>query len=257
MRQVLGKCLALCFVPAVLVAYAPRIAEASFQLKIDDLKTSGVDVTLTDIFTSSLVGPGTDQNPAPGVLVFSGGVGNFSVVLTMATSKPIGQSPDLVQLQMSAIVFAANPNLQGGPDILHFELTDTDFQLATQNPTAATTASLTSSVTALSPNPVVFDSYVNLTNVGFGQGPIAIHQVLTPPPAQFGELSSYLDFQFPDASPFSISQVVEVKHTASNQTTSFSIVSLVHAPEPASLVAWCLLGGLGTVLGYRRRKVAS
>lgn len=200
-------------------------APAAFKLTIDD--QSGADVAV---------------NGSGGALNYYGSVGSFNVVWTTAMSKPVVGAPDTGELYMTTVL------VSGGSGVLQFKLTDTGFQLPGQSETGI----LMSDVLGQTAGQVDFQSWIDFEDREFGQG------LTTGLQGSFGsgkfDDTQRLGFVFPDTSPFSLSQVVNVSHdTGLAQQTTFTFMTTAHAPEPASLIIWSLLGLAAVVLVRRRR----
>lgn len=90
-------------------------ANAAFVLTIDNLATTGIDVSITD------EGVGDQAPSKPGAIVFNGSLGVFTVNVTTGISKPLlDGSPQLMDLNSVSV------NSTGAGQ-LFIQLTDTDF----------------------------------------------------------------------------------------------------------------------------------
>lgn len=89
-------------------------ANAAFVLTIDDLATTGIDVSITD------EGVGDQAPSKPGAIVFNGSLGVFTINVTTGISKPLATSPQLMDLNSVSVSGT-------GAGQLFIQLTDTGF----------------------------------------------------------------------------------------------------------------------------------
>lgn len=248
---------------AALAAFAAMLAsgqtaDASLVLRLTDLN-SGAQQILIDNASPGAVSDGGHTataadfaGTADGAVLYVGDVGSFHFSVTTGVSKPIIGSAINKRLDSVSLV------VSGGVGLLQVELTDTDFAFTRGGGSMI----LTSSIGGTTDGIVTAQSFVGLSNQEFGteitpgeQGP---YGSVFNGSAQNKSFSGFARtmFNLEPEQLFSLTQRVTVQHFhngGGDETTSFDIMTEVHAPEPTTFALWGI--GLGCVgmRGWRRR----
>jgi len=242
------------FIMGMIAAFAVGVfgpgARANFVLSLDDLATPGIDAIIVDdsaLGTTTLIGPSTigDSAAGAGTVMYNGGVGAFTVNITTAISKPILGGPSKAVLDLNSV------NVSGGVGTLKIMATDTDYLLDTM-PDIYT---LTSAIGGTTDGTVTLSQILDPANNEFAMGSPFSALVTPGPQGPFGP-GAFADTQtssVPLAGPFSLTEVVEITHTAPGKVTSFDVYSSVVVPEPGAVILGSI--GAGFVSWIRRRRM--
>jgi hypothetical protein len=210
-------------------------AHGSLILKLED-----------NLGNMAIVDDATDSTPNNGLVIFQGVIGNFTINVTTAISKPI-IGPARIDLNSVNVTSSAiGPS---GPGMLTIQVTDADFFLGNFQPLYKLIDEIggtTNSMVEFAHG--IFDP----TNTPFG-GPGEIVMMGPFGPSAFAGTAMT---QFASiADPFSLTKIVKITHTAVNQTTSFdNLISINPVPEPGGLLLLSAgIAGIG-ILGWRRRQ---
>jgi len=204
---------------------AVSTANAALMLRLDDLTTAGIEVTVTD------QGAG-DMSPTAGVIVFIGPVGGFTINVSTGVNNTTLGAALIPSLDLNSINFTM------GTGSLDVYLTDTGF-------TALGPAMM--SIGGVSAGNVTYAAWADGSNIAFATGnPLGI---LGPFSGAFSGTMGMVGLAA-SSTPYSLTQRVSIVHTAAG-ATSFNATLVV--PEPGTLV---LLGLalVGVAVFARRRK---
>jgi hypothetical protein len=218
--------LILMLAAVVLVLVVPARARAGLVLWLYDPGTS------TSLYVQD-EGVGDAASGIPGVVQYSGAFGSWTLSATTGSSKDVIGPPPSTDLN--------SVNISGGAGSIWLALTDTDFigyagsRTITSEIGGTTNGTLTY-FTAFDNGNAEFEDTVTTVN-GATFGPGAFSQT-------FASAVTLGD-------PFSMTQWVNITHTARGQITSFD--SLMKVPEPGTMT----LLGLGFLtLAFRRRRAS-
>ena len=219
---------------ALLIGLFAVQANAAMVLSLDD----GVNaiVYVTD------GGVGDTDGVVNGIISYSGGIGSWTTNITTAISKPVLGSSAEAKVDVGSLL------VTGGAGTLVIELTDTDFSLPTLpsavliSEMSANTGGTVQLTQIWDPDNSEFAATNSLNDV------VATNSTLGP-----GAISeTKTESISPLTNPFSITEVITVKHTAAGQLTSLDCSSTV-VPVPGAI----LLGLLGlSAAGIKMRKYA-
>lgn len=232
---------------AVLAAATTTPANAAFRMLIDDGAGVVADILITD------QGAG-DINPIVGTITTITPVGSFIVNTTTGVSKPIlgFNGPEM---DLNSVVVTGQ-----AAGTLRIYLTDTGFAGSVPGlngsigGTIASGGSLSAAFYANNSNGE-FDiggDAVLVAN-GFAQTPTELSGTLGAffgPGAFSGSTSS----SGSSGNPFSMTLVAVITHNGPG-TSSFDF-NVNTVPEPATMAIWSVIGGIGAVAGWRRRRKA-
>jgi hypothetical protein len=171
-----------------------------------------------------------------------------------------GVSDPVIGSEVNKRLDVVSLTVSGGKGLLQVELTDTDFQFTR----GSGMMHLTSSIGGTTDGIVTAQSFVDLDNNEFGE------QITPGLQGPFGsENNSWVQnksfhgfamktFDLPPQQLFSMTQRVTVEHFnngGGDETTSFDIMSEVHAPEPSAIAMWAIgMACFGLFTGRRRRR---
>lgn len=249
MKELLSHPIKMFIVLGVVLAMDAANSYASSQLRISD-GTPANTFTITDQdFIANPQAP-ADTSAQPGVIGFSGAVGNFMINFSTGLTKPAIGTADLPLLSITS--FNSTFNGAGG-GTLTLEFTDTDF-------TPNGPLDFLASIGGTSAGNVNFKTFFDPGNVEFAQTSLLTDS---------GDLTgSQLNPTHVDMSNivtpvnnYSLTLLTTIEHTASGQNTSISTDlrgAIVAVPLPAA--AWMalpLLGGFGVTQVIRRRRLAA
>lgn len=217
----------------------PLEAHAVLTLQLDNVGSSGVEVTVVD------QGPG-DLNPMLGAVTFIGGpagpLGPFNMNVTNVFSKPVVGSSTAAILDLSSTVIGS----AGG--IFQIRASD-DFFTLPIGPQFQI-----SRIGGVTQGIVTAQQYVNLNNVLFDTSDPG--NITTGPQGPFGPGAfadtKEVEFAYPGG-PFSITEIVTITHTSGGQSTSFNLESVVDVPEASTLIPLALGSGVSILLLWPRK----
>jgi len=202
------------------------VAVADPILRIDDLGTAGIDVTVLD----NGVG---DANPLVGIIVFNGSVGSWMVNVATGISKPVlGPNP---KTDLNSV------NVSGGAGTIQVSFSDTGFTWPWDP------AQILVDIGGTTDGSVSYEAKADAANVAFG-GVVGASGTFSG-----GAFSETTGFLAPVGQPFSLTSVLTIKHTTGVNVSSADL-ELQATPEPGSLalMGLALVGGLI----WRRRRSA-
>jgi hypothetical protein len=212
------------------LAALPSQADAAFALRL----TSGASqITIFDN------GAG-DASGTLGQIQYNGGIGGFSVALTVGLGAPLlPNTPTLAEMHLTNLSLSSN--LTTGASIL-IELSQNGLTFG--QPYSG--LELQSAIGGATQGTVVAQQIVNLSNTLFATtGAVINHGPFVHDPNTIGS-TGFSDNQSLSFGPygggqFSITERVLISHAAGIRSTSFDVHSTVVVPVPAS-IALCLAG---------------
>jgi hypothetical protein len=211
-------------------------AQAAFVL---ELTSGATTVTVTD-------GGAGDINPTAGRISFFGSIGTFSINLTSGISKPVIGTTDVGELDLSSFQISGS-----AAGTLSVRLTDTDFA-------QEGVAFGLSAIGGTTDGTVAASTYLGRTNAEFGTGELLTDfGVLTGPSFSDSELVSIAPVvNAGGSSPYSLTILATITHTAAGQTTGFDTfiqtsITEADVPAPASMAVFAF--GLMALRSLRRR----
>jgi len=224
-------------------------ANAAFVMTLDDVNTSGVDVIVVDntdgsIGTSTSAGYSNkyDLSSIDGIVRYSGSVGNFSVQITTALSKPFVGNPALARIDVTNVSVTASAAGQ-----LAIGVTDTGFLLTGQE--LGSSIQLTNILGGTTDGSVNSIGYLGGNNQEFEIGSLSTGAIGSSAPGSFSGTSSKVGDS--PAEAFALSEFISVTHTGAGQITTFTKrleAAVVSVPEPSATVALSL--ALLGIAGY-------
>lgn len=200
---------------------------------------------LSDTVTTILIndnGAG-DLNPAAGVVLFSGGLGDFFINVSTGLTKPTLNTAGEAETDLNSV----DVSLVSGPfpNTLTISFTDVDFTV----PIGLATSIIAFGGTAQ--GTVSYSAYLDNTNTPFGMGTLLA--ALGPfGPGAFGVTGGGV---VTTSDPFSLTSVVSITHPqGSNGGTASSSfdASIRIVPEPATLL---LIGSVLLVAAAVSRRI--
>jgi hypothetical protein len=207
--------------------------EAAFQMQLSDGSTTR---TITDNGLGDLTF-GTN-----GLITFFGTVGNFTVNVTLGSSKPLIGSPTNPMLNITS--FSATSSAGG---TLNIVLSDTGF--GPLGPPALFTTDINGTMLSGSLDAQTYfengDHAFTTANMVGNVGPLT-------GVAGGSDTNMVADI----GTPFSMAMVVHVTHTGAGVSTFDATARATSVPEPsATLCLGIALFGLGSYAEWRRRKI--
>lgn len=227
----------LLMIVALAVGVLAPTAHADMSLSLDDGVNPLVSVTDNDV---------GDSDATVGLINYSGGIGVFSVLISIGTSKPVIGTALSNEIDLTSVTVSSL-----GAGVLTMKLTDTGFTLpAPYGPQGHLYSRLSSTTTGTG---VTLTQIMDPDNLEFAS-PLDGDEVSLFHSHGSGAVASNLGISAPVVSgdPFSITEVAVVTHSGAGQITSFGAFSQV-VPVPGAV----LLGMLGlSVAGIKLRKYA-
>lgn len=188
-------------------------------------------------YTECADGDLCDLNGALGAVTLIPALPFFSVNVTTGLTQPVLTAPALMDLN-SVNVFSGDP----GTHVLSIELSQTDFAFS-----GSLNGNWGGTLSAVPGSIISFSAFVDETNALFGRG----NQIGMTQTAGDGAFSGALTGFAPNATPYSLTQVVEISFAGGNAgTVSFDFA--LDIPEPTSIALLAI--GLGA-FGFSRRSV--
>jgi hypothetical protein len=233
MKRYKGRILMiLTFAIGIFVMGTVQDADAGFILELDDLTIAGTEISLPDGDNDGVI---TYTGPLPGGSV-------FTVNVTTGISKPVIGGPSVARMDLNSV------NVSGtGAGNLEIRLTDTDFSLTSQPDVHI----MTSRIGGTTDGTVTLDQWLGPGNGEWEQG-ISPGTHVGGPGAFSSTLSTSVNL---GAGDFSLTEIVNISHTAAGQISSFDAESNVAIPEPTTmcLMGFGILGLVGVVIRQRRK----
>jgi len=208
-------------------------ADAAFIMNLEDLDTN----TSVQIIDNGV----GDTNTTLGLISFIGAVGSsFGVNVTTGISKPLIGDSQFASLDLSSV--NVTTALAGS---LQISLTDTGFGFGSSS---IDQILLTNIISGVTDGTITSQGYLDFGNNEFGIGGPTTGLITNGPGAFSGSSGINISSPF-SSSPFSLTEIITITHSAAGQITSFDKELTASVPEPDTL----LLIGLGfIVISYRR-----
>lgn len=190
--------------------------------------SDGASVTVTD------GGAGDLSGAADGVVIFSGGLGNWLWNIASGFSKPALGSAIAPQLDLNSV----NLSSSGGAGTVNIWLTDTDF---TAKP------ALTEMVAAIggtTSGQITFRTFMDAGNAAFG----TTTELTNLSGLSGGAFAASAGGLLSSNNPYSLTMLVTITHWASSVPQISSFDATVRVPEPGMLVllgTGLLIAGIG------------
>jgi len=187
---------------------------------------AGPLLKLTDGTTTQIIADGDSLDSAlmPGVVTFSGTIGNFLINVSTGISKPVLGNPALPQLDLNSI------NVTGaGTGTLAISFTDTDFTAL--GPDSTWYQSGIGGVVAAG-GTLTYSTYLGTSNTPWGMDVSLGSGTFASGP--FSDI--FVSPSIVNNLPYSLTQVVSVTHTGSWQSSSFNATLDASVPEPGTLM---------------------
>ncbi len=212
-----------------LVSVSP--ANASFVMMLDDPNDSAAATYIYDL------GLG-DYNPAAGAITFLGNIGSFVVNVVTGVSKPL-IGPSKLDLNSINVTGSSAGTLLVG-------LTDTNF--------TSNLGGFLTSTGGTTNGSVSFNYLYGATNAEFSGNSFAAYNFASAPLQT--AFSSDIVTAVANSTPFSLSVLAQITHTAGNQVTSFD-ASVAPTPAPLPAALWLFVSALSSFYFFARKKISS
>lgn len=229
-----------CALPAITVYSLASVspANAAFVMMLDDPNDSAAATYIYDLSIG-------DFNPAAGAITFLGNIGSFVVNVVTGISKPlIGPS----RLDLNSINVTGN-----SAGTLLVGLSDTNF--------INNYGSFLTSSGGTTNGSVSFNYLYGATNTEFSGNSFASYNFVSLP-TQLA-FSSDVVTTSANVSPFSLSILAQITHSAGSQVTSFDaaaagVAAAAAAPSPVPLPAalWLFISALTSGYFVARKKIS-
>ena len=223
-----------CALPAIAVCslFSVSPANAAFVMMLDDPNDSAAATYIYDL------GIG-DFNPAAGAITFLGNIGSFVVNVVTGISKPL-IGPSSLDLNSINVTGSSAGTLLVG-------LSDTNF--------INNYGSFLTSSGGTTNGSVDFNYLHSATNTEFSGNSFASYNFESLP-TQLAFSSDIVTAGF-NATPFSLSILAQITHSAGSQVTSFdAAVAATPSPVPLPAALWLFISALTSGYFIARKKIS-